>query len=64
MTGPEDLLAIVPARGGSKGIRGKNLIRIGDRPLLGHTLDALRASGVATRIVVSSDDPPVGRCAA
>jgi CMP-N-acetylneuraminic acid synthetase/spore coat polysaccharide biosynthesis predicted glycosyltransferase SpsG len=53
------VLAIIPARGGSKGIPGKNMLRLGTQPLLAHSIDAVVASGVAETIVVSSDDPGV-----
>jgi CMP-N-acetylneuraminic acid synthetase/spore coat polysaccharide biosynthesis predicted glycosyltransferase SpsG len=53
------LLAVVPARGGSKGVRHKNLRRVGDRPLLAHTVEAVAAAGVAERLVVSSDSEQV-----
>lgn len=57
------LLAIVPARGESTGVPSRNLRSVGDRPLLAHTLEALVASGVADRIVVSSENDPVLRWA-
>ncbi|HEX3905126.1 MAG TPA: hypothetical protein VH853_19990 [Polyangia bacterium] len=53
------LLAIVPARGGSKGVLRKNMRLIGDRPLLDYTLAALQEAGVADRILVSSDDSSI-----
>jgi CMP-N-acetylneuraminic acid synthetase/spore coat polysaccharide biosynthesis predicted glycosyltransferase SpsG len=57
------LLAIVPARGGSKGVPFKNMRRLGDRPLLAYTVEAVVASGVADRLVVSSDSDQVLRWA-
>jgi CMP-N-acetylneuraminic acid synthetase/spore coat polysaccharide biosynthesis predicted glycosyltransferase SpsG len=54
--GREDaLLAIVPARAGSQGLVGKNMRLVAGRPLIGHTLEAVRDSGCAERIVVSTD---------
>ena len=50
------MLAIVPARGGSKGIPRKNLRALNGKPLLIHTLDTLHKTQVFTRIVVSTDD--------
>jgi CMP-N-acetylneuraminic acid synthetase/spore coat polysaccharide biosynthesis predicted glycosyltransferase SpsG len=58
------LLAIVPARGGSKGVPFKNMRRLGDRPLLAYTVEAVAASGVADRLVISSDSEQVLRWAA
>lgn len=49
-------LGIIPARGGSKGIPGKNLARVGERTMLGHAIEAGRNSGVLDRLVVDSDD--------
>jgi CMP-N-acetylneuraminic acid synthetase/spore coat polysaccharide biosynthesis predicted glycosyltransferase SpsG len=57
------LLAIVPARGGSKGVPFKNMRRLGDRPLLAYTIDAVVAAGVSDRLVVSSDSEQVLRWA-
>jgi CMP-N-acetylneuraminic acid synthetase/spore coat polysaccharide biosynthesis predicted glycosyltransferase SpsG len=52
----QPLLAIVPARGGSKGVPRKNMRLIARRPLIAYTLDAVAEAGVADRLVVSSDD--------
>ncbi len=51
-----ECLAIVPARGGSKGIPGKNLAIVGGRPLLCHILDAAQNTTKITRLIVSTDD--------
>ena len=48
-------LGIIPARGGSKGIPGKNLVDLGGRPLIEWTLAAAQASTLDT-VVVSTDD--------
>lgn len=49
------VLAIIPARGGSKGVRGKNIKPIAGRPLIAYAVDAARASGVVDRVIVSTD---------
>lgn len=49
------VLAIVPARGGSKGIPGKNLVPLCGRPLIAYTADAVRHSTLITRAIVSTD---------
>lgn len=54
-----NVLGVVPARGGSKAIPGKNLAPIGGRPLLAYTADAARASRRLTRTVVSTDDAAI-----
>ncbi len=51
-----EILAIIPARGGSKGIPGKNMADLCGRPLLGYTFDAAKKSRFITRIVLSTDD--------
>lgn len=51
--------AIIPARGGSKGIPGKNLVEVGGRPLLGHTLEHARATPEITEVVVSTDSDEI-----
>lgn len=50
------VLAVVPARGGSKGVPGKNLREVGGMSLLRRTLDVAQASRHIDRIAVSSDD--------
>jgi CMP-N,N'-diacetyllegionaminic acid synthase len=49
------VLAIVPARGGSKGVPGKNVRLLAGRPLLDYTAAAARESGVIDRVVLSTD---------
>lgn len=51
-----DILAIIPARGGSKGLPRKNLLPFCGQPLIAHTIKAaLEAKGIS-RVVVSTDD--------
>ena len=54
-----EVLAVIPARGGSKGIPRKNLALLGGRPLIAYTCDAARASRSLTRILVSTDDEEI-----
>lgn len=53
------LLAIIPARMGSKGVPGKNKALIGGMPLIEYTVAALEASKAVTSILVTSDDPDI-----
>jgi CMP-N,N'-diacetyllegionaminic acid synthase len=53
----QPLTAIVPARGGSKGIPGKNLREIGGMPLLERAIRLGQASPWVDRVIVSTDDP-------
>ncbi len=63
MTLKRKILALIPARGGSKGIPGKNLVALGGKPLLAHTVEQARATPAINRIVVSTDDDEIARCA-
>lgn len=51
------MLAIVPARGGSRGVPGKNLARVGGRSLVEWAVRAALESRHAPRVIVSTDDP-------
>lgn len=53
------VLAVVTARGGSKGLPGKNLRPMAGRPLIGWTIAAARASARVDRLILSSDDPDI-----
>ena len=56
-------LALIPARGGSKGIPGKNLQPVGGVPLIGRTVAAARASARVGQVVVSTDDDAIAAAA-
>ena len=49
-------LAIIPARGGSKGVPRKNIKLLGNKPLLAYTIEAAYASKLISEIIVSTDD--------
>jgi CMP-N-acetylneuraminic acid synthetase len=55
--------AIIPARGGSKGIPRKNLQPIGDIPLVGRSVCAALASESVNRVYVSTEDDEIARVA-
>jgi spore coat polysaccharide biosynthesis predicted glycosyltransferase SpsG/CMP-N-acetylneuraminic acid synthetase len=57
------VVAIVPARGGTDPVPYLNIKRLGDRPLLAHTLEAARQAACVDRVVVSTDDPQVAEVA-
>src|SRR5690242_12671648 len=57
------VLAIIPARGGSKGIPGKNLRPLGGVPLVARAVAAARGARRVSRVVVSTDDPEIARVA-
>lgn len=54
-----DVLGIIPARGGSKGIPGKNMLLIGNKPLIGHSIQTAVESNSLSNIVVTSDDQSI-----
>jgi CMP-N-acetylneuraminic acid synthetase len=58
-----NVLGVIPARGGSKGIPDKNLAPLCGRPLLAYTADAVKASTRLTRTIVSTDDPRIAESA-
>jgi CMP-N-acetylneuraminic acid synthetase len=58
-----NILAVIPARGGSKGIPRKNIRPLVDRPLIAWTIEAaLMSTGIA-RVVVSTDDVELAQVA-
>ena len=57
------LLALIPARGGSKGICRKNIKPLAGKPLLGWTIDTARQAGSVDRIVVSTEDDEIAAIA-
>jgi N-acylneuraminate cytidylyltransferase len=61
MTANAAALALIPARGGSKGIPGKNLQEIGGHPLVVRCIQAAQASHRVTRVVVSTDDDAIAK---
>ena len=52
-----NLLAIIPARSGSKGIQDKNIRYLGQKPLMAYSIDAAKESGLFSKIHVSTDSP-------
>ena len=56
-------LALIPPRGGSKGLPGKYLQTVGGVPLIGRTVAAAKASTRVGRVVVSTDDDAIAAAA-
>jgi len=54
-----EVLAIIPARGGSKSIPRKNILPLAGRSLLGWTIAAAQAATTVSRVVVSTDDAEI-----
>lgn len=63
MTSSADAIALIPARGGSKGIPGKNLQEVGGIPLVVRSVKAALASTRVSRVVVSTDDHAIATVA-
>lgn len=57
------MLAIIPARGGSKGLPGKNIKYLGDKPLIAYTVEAACASKFISQVIVSTDDREIAETA-
>lgn len=57
------VLAVVTARGGSKGLPRKNVLPLAGRPLIGWTIAAARTSRCVTRVIVSTDDAEIAAAA-
>jgi CMP-N-acetylneuraminic acid synthetase len=54
-----NVLGVIPARGGSKGIPRKNLAPLAGRPLVAYSCDAALAAERLSRVLVSTDDPEI-----
>jgi CMP-N-acetylneuraminic acid synthetase len=57
------VLAVIPARGGSKGVPGKNLAEVGGVPLVARAVRACVAAQHVSAVVVSTDDPGIAEAA-
>jgi N-acylneuraminate cytidylyltransferase/CMP-N,N'-diacetyllegionaminic acid synthase len=57
------MLAIIPARGGSKGLPGKNIKDLKGKPLIAYTIEAALASKYITRVIISTDDNEIAKIA-
>ncbi|MFZ2657246.1 MAG: pseudaminic acid cytidylyltransferase [Victivallales bacterium] len=55
--------AVIPARGGSKRIPGKNIKLFLGKPMISYSIEAARASGVFDKIIVSTDSPEIAKIA-
>ena len=59
MTHSKEVLAIIPARGGSKGVPGKNIFPLLDKPLISYTIEAALESRCVSRLIVSTNDKKI-----
>lgn len=60
---PPPVVAVIPARGGSKGIPRKNLAQLGDKPLVAWSIAVALDCPLIDRVVVSTDDEDIAACA-
>ena len=59
----KSILAIIPARGGSKGILRKNIINVNGKPLIQYTIDSAKKSKYIDRLVISTEDAEIASIA-
>ena len=59
----KNIIAIIPARGGSKSIKNKNIIDLGGKPLIYYTIDQALKSKEFTKVIVSTDSPAIANVA-
>jgi N-acylneuraminate cytidylyltransferase len=57
------IYAIIPARGGSKGVPGKNVKMLGDKPLIAHTILEAKRTGLIQKVIVNTDDEKIAAVA-
>jgi len=57
------IIAVIPARGGSKGVPHKNIKLLAGKPLIGHTIEAALKSTFLDRVIVSTDGEEVAKLA-
>lgn len=58
-----EILAVIPARGGSKGVPGKNLRLIDGKPLVAHQIEAALSASTVDEVIVSTDDEDISAVA-
>jgi len=56
-------ICFIGARGGSKGVRGKNIRRMGNMPLIAHTIKTSLESGIFKHVIVSTENNEIARIA-
>ena len=59
----KEVIAIIPARGGSKGVPGKNIRMIAGKPLIAWSIEAALASKLISRVIVSTDSAAYAKIA-
>lgn len=57
------LVAIIPARSGSKGLTNKNILTICNKPLVAFTIEAAKKSGIFDYVIISTDSEEINQIA-
>ncbi|MDC0253307.1 acylneuraminate cytidylyltransferase family protein [Bacteriovoracales bacterium] len=57
----KNCVAIIFARGGSKGVPGKNIRKLGDLPLIAYSINIAKKSNLIDRVIVSTDDSDIAQ---
>ncbi len=63
MSDKNTVVGLIPARGGSKRVPGKNIRLLNGRPLIAHAIKAARDSGIFVEIIVSTEDEKIAEIA-
>lgn len=63
MKSDRQILALIPARGGSKGVPRKNVRPLAGKPLIAYAIEVARASSLIDRTIVSTDDGEIANVA-
>jgi len=59
----QNIVAIILARGGSKGIPRKNVLPLAGKPLIAYTIEAAKRCNLIDRVIVSTDDDEIAKVA-
>jgi len=59
MNNNHSIIAIITARGGSKGLPRKNVLDLNGKPLIAHTIDAALKSQIFSKVIVTTDDSEI-----
>jgi CMP-N-acetylneuraminic acid synthetase len=62
-TDKQNVVAVIAARGGSKGLPGKNIRPLAGKPLIAYSIEAAKASPYVDRVIVTTDSPEIAEVA-
>tara|TARA_B100000809_G_scaffold238426_1_gene259186 strand:- start:677 stop:1354 length:678 start_codon:yes stop_codon:yes gene_type:complete len=57
------MIAIIPARSGSKGLPNKNILELNGKPLIAYTIEAAINAKYISEVIISTDDPQIAKMA-